>query len=110
VRGEVGDTTASTGGFAPACSLTHACSCGCWVGQEFLPKRQGLGSLGACMCKTPTTWPWRRHNTGGVHQAREQRRENSEERWLDNKHHDEDEGTLRFGLGMRTRSVPVVGG
>jgi hypothetical protein len=81
------------------CLLTQACSCGCRVGQEFLPKRQGLGSLGACTCKMPATWPRRRHKTDGVHQAREQRREDNEEWWLDNKRHDEDEGTLRFGLG-----------
>jgi hypothetical protein len=53
----------------------------------------------------PVTWPRQRHKTDGVHQAREQRRENGEERWLDNKCHDEDEGTLRFGLGKERRGL-----
>jgi hypothetical protein len=38
-----------------------------------------------------------------MHQAREQRRENGEERWLDNKRHEEDAGTVRFGLGKERR-------
>jgi hypothetical protein len=82
-----------------ACSLIRTHLCGCWVGQELLPKRQGLGSLGARTSKTSSTWPRRLNETDGVHQAREQRKEDDDERWLDNRRHDKDEGTLRFGLG-----------
>jgi hypothetical protein len=68
--------------------------------------KQGLGPPGcvrSCACRTPTARPWWQHETDGVHQAREQRRENSEERWLDNMRYDEDGETLRFGLGKERR-------